>query len=166
MSEKYLPLSVEYINPFLMATTTVFRTMLFTEIQRGELYLKNCCKLDYEISGVIGMSGKAVGTVVVSLSRNAALGAASVLLGERKDVIDAEVIDAIGELTNMIAGSAKVKLESLAMNVSLPNVIIGKNHVIAFPTGVKPIGIPFDSIWGPVAVEVGLSERQVPATVH
>ncbi len=160
MSEKYKPFSVEYINPFLTAVATVFRTMLNTDIERGPLYLKQRRQPETEISGIIGISGLAVGTVVLGVSRGVALGAAEAMLGEKKYEIDADVIDVVGELANMIAGSANSQLEQLAMSISLPNVVIGKNHIVAYPTGATPIGVPFDSKWGPVCIEVGLCEKQ------
>jgi chemotaxis protein CheX len=162
MTQKYAPVRVEYINPFLSAAVSVFRTMLGCELTRGELYLKGHHQPDHEISGIIGMSGKAVGTVVLSLSRDVALSAAEAMLQERHNDIDAEVVDVVGELTNMIAGSAKAKLEQFSMSISLPNVVIGKNHTVAFPTGVTPIGIPFASKWGSVCVDVGLVEKMSP----
>jgi len=155
----YTPVNVEYINPFVTSAVSVFRTMLQCELKRGELYLKGHVQPDHEISGVIGLSGKATGTVVLSLGRDVAISATEVMLGERPDTLDAEVVDAIGELTNMIAGSAKAQLEQFAMSLSLPNVILGKNHTVEFPRGVTPIGIPFDSDWGSICLDVGLCEK-------
>ncbi len=159
MTQKYTPVNVEYVNPFLTSTLTVFRTMLDCEIERGQLYLKGHHSPDHEISGIIGLSGKAVGTVVLSLSREVALGATEAMLGEHHTEINADVVDVVGELTNMIAGSAKAKLEQFAMSISLPNVVIGKNHSVAFPTGVTPFGIPFTTKWGEVCIDVGLCEK-------
>ena len=62
---------------------------------------------------MIGLSGKAQGTVVLGLSREAAISAAEVLLQERPAEINGDVTDAVGELVNIIAGSAKAKLEHL-----------------------------------------------------
>ena len=156
MPHRYTPVKAEYINPFLSATANVFRTMLGQEIARGQPYLKGHHQPDHEISGIIGMSGKAVGTVVLSLSRQAAIGAAGKMLGETPTELNADVVDAVGELTNMIAGNAKAQLEQFSMSISLPSVIIGKNHSVAFPSGVTPIGVPFDCQWGPVCIDVGL----------
>ncbi len=64
--------------------------------------------------------------------------------------------DAIGELTNMIAGSAKAKLEEYELSVGLPNVVTGSGHCINFPTESPPVCIPFECEWGTVVVEVGL----------
>ena len=85
------------------------------------------------------------------------------MLGERPDNLDHDVVDAIGELTNMIAGSDKSHLEQFAMSLSLPNVVMGKNHIVEFPRGITPIGIPFESQWGSVCLVVGLCEKSSDA---
>jgi len=149
-------MNVEHINPFLSATVTVFRTMLKCELVRGQPFLKNGTQPPFDISGIIGLSGAAKGTVVLSLCRESALRAAEAMLGQAPSSIDADVRDAVGELTNMIAGSAKAKLEHLNLSVSLPSVITGKGHCIDFPRSITPVCIPFDCPWGMVAVEVGL----------
>jgi chemotaxis protein CheX len=153
-------MKAEYINPFLTATIAVFDTMLGCTLTRGTPYVKTGSQPEHEVSGVIGLSGKARGTVVLGLGRKSALRAAEELLQERPPEINADVTDAVGELANIIAGGAKAKLEHLAMSVSLPTVITGKHHCVEFPSRVTPICIPFESEWGPVTVEVGLSEQQ------
>jgi chemotaxis protein CheX len=158
-------MNVEYINPFLTSTISVFDTMLSCTLERGAPYLRNSTQPQHEVSGVIGLSGKAQGTVVLGLSRNAALGAAEAMLQERQPEINSDVTDAVGELVNMIAGSAKAKLEHLEMSVSLPTVITGKNHCVEFPTKVTPICIPFTSAWGEITVEIGLREVQADGAV-
>jgi len=151
----------EYINPFLSATVTVFDTMLGCELSRHDPFVKEGFQPEYEISGIIGLSGKAKGTVVLSLNKEAALQAASTLLHEKQTEMSAEVTDAVGELANVIAGQAKAQLEHLAMSVSLPTVVTGTNVSIEFPSGVSPICIPFECSWGKISVEVGLVEQPV-----
>jgi chemotaxis protein CheX len=151
-------MKAEHINPFLTSTINVFKTMLNCPLTRGQPFLKGGAQPEFDVSGVIGLSGTAKGTVVLSFCREAALQAAGHMLGERLESINADVRDAIGELTNMIAGSAKAQLEQFSLSVSLPTVITGKGHCIDFPRQVSPICIPFDSPWGPVAVEVGLTD--------
>jgi chemotaxis protein CheX len=148
---------VEYINPFITSLRRTFETMLGCEARRGALSVKGDCHASHLISGVIGLTGKAVGTVVLSLSEQVALKAASVLLMAEMAAVNEEVLDAVGELTNMIAGAAKAQLEELEMRVSLPNVITGRDHLIHFPSNVTPIVIAFDTDWGPLSVEVGLA---------
>ena len=152
-------MKVEYINPFLTSAISAFETMLGCTLTRGTPYIKNGHQPEHEVSGVIGLSGKAKGTVVLGLGREAAISAAEVMLEERPFEINGDVIDAVGELANIIAGSAKAKLEHLDLSVGLPTVITGKGHCIEFPSQVTPICIPFESKWGPITVEVGLTEQ-------
>lgn len=151
-------MKVEYINPFLSSTISAFDTMLACVLTRGTPYIKNGSQPSHEVSGVIGLSGRAQGTVVVGLGREAALKVAEILLQERPPEINGDVVDAVGELANIIAGRAKSQLEHLDLSISLPSVITGKSHCIQFPTKVTPICIPFESELGPITVEVGLSE--------
>ena len=153
---------VEYINPFVTAVLSVFRTMLNCTLTRGQPFRKANCQPMHEVTGIIGLSGKAKGTVVLSLDREAAMRATEALLGERPFSINADVTDAVGELTNIIAGNAKAQLEQYAMSVSLPTVITGKGHCIDSPRAAPAICIPFDCEWGTVMVEVALVETSPP----
>ncbi|GAB4129018.1 chemotaxis protein CheX [Thermopirellula anaerolimosa] len=151
----------EFINPFITSLNNTFQMMLNCRVRRGDLSLKQDGRSSHEISGVIGLTGKAVGTVVLSLSREVALKAASILLLAETTEIDGDVLDAVGELTNMVAGGAKAQLETYELAVSLPNVVTGKGHEVHFPSNVTPICINFQTDWGPLTLEVGLTP--VPA---
>jgi chemotaxis protein CheX len=153
---------VEYINPFITSLCNAFRTMLDCDVQRGPISLKDNHVPKYPVSGVVGLSGNAVGTVVLSLSEEVALKAASVMLMAEATTLDADVIDAVGELANMVAGAAKSELEEYHLMVSLPNVVTGANHEVRFPSNVRPISVPFTSEWGPLSLEVGFTPVPQP----
>jgi chemotaxis protein CheX len=148
----------EFINPFVSATVNVFQTMLGTTLSRGPLGLKNCHEPTHEVSGLIGVCGKLQGMVVVSVSSATAISATEILLGARPEDLNSDVVDAVGELTNMITGAAKSQLGEYKLSIGLPTVICGKSHSIKFPTGSCPLIVPFDSKLGTVCVEVGLVE--------
>lgn len=154
---------VEYINPFITSLKNTFRTMLGCDAQRGQLNVKNSGHAQHPISGVIGLSGKAVGTVVVSFSREVALRAASTMLMTEATEVNEDVLDAVGELTNMVAGGAKAQLEEFQLMVSLPNVVTGQDHEIHFPSNVTPLCIHFQTPWGPLTLEVGFAPLVQPA---
>ncbi|MCE9605534.1 MAG: chemotaxis protein CheX [Planctomycetia bacterium] len=149
---------VEFINPFVAATSDVFQTMLGRTLTRGPLSMVREHTPMHEVSGLIGLSGACRGMVVVSVGRDTAISAAEAMLGARPEGLDRDVLDAIGELTNMIAGAAKTKLEEYRMTIGLPMVICGKAQAIAFPSQASPIVIPFESDIGPICVQVGLVE--------
>ena len=155
-------MKVEYINPFIKSVANTFNTMLSCEVKRGEICLKSAKNPTYTVSGVIGLSGRAVGTVVLSLPKEIALKAASIMLMMEATEIDDDVLDAVGELTNIIAGGAKAELAEYELAVSLPNVITGREHEIHFPSNVHPICIPFKTDWGEMTLEVGLATVAEP----
>ncbi len=151
-------MKVEFFNPFVLSTVEVFSTMLKCSLTRGQMSLHSNFQPEHDVSGIIGLTGATSGTVIVSLDRQVALSAAGALLGESLNTIDADVIDAVGELTNMIAGKAKSALSHLDMKLAIPTVITGKNHVITFGSKAKTICIPYTCDWGELSVEVGLIE--------
>ena len=151
-------MKVEYINPFLQAIQSVFSTMLGWELERGQIYARDAFQPEHEVSGIISLSGRAAGTVVLSLSRQTALAVAEGMLGEPAKEINANVTDAVGELANMVAGSAKAKLEAWQLKISIPTVITGKSYCIEFPKGVPRICVPFESPAGSLTLEVGFRE--------
>ncbi len=157
-------MKADYINPFLTALASAFDTMLGCSVTRTDLTLKSSNVPTFDVSGIIGLSGKAMGTVVLSVSKNVAVKATSVMLMvSEEDVTDEEIVDAIGELANMVAGAAKSTLEQYELSVSLPTVISGTPHAISFPSNVSPICVRYESDWGPLTLEVGMTS--VPAAV-
>jgi chemotaxis protein CheX len=158
-------MKAEHLNPFVSSTVSVFETMLSCKLTRGKIFIKNKVSPEFEVSGIIGLSGKAAGTVVLSFNRTTALMAAKTLLGEMPDTINADVVDAVGELANMVAGAAKAQLEQFEMSLTIPTVIVGKDFHIEFPSKTPPICIPFECQWGPLTVEVGLVEQEAEVLV-
>lgn len=149
-------MTADFINPFLSATASVFENMLGVKIAREKALLRNAFAPQYEVTGVIGLSGKATGTVTFSLPSEVAIAITEKLLGEKPSTVNAQVTDAIGEVTNMIVGAAKAQLAELNLSLGLPTVIIGRECTIAFPSRAVPIGIPFTCELGPMLVEVGI----------
>ena len=151
------PVSVDYVNPVIQATIDVFRKMLNCKAWRVDLQLKQSTKPLHELSAIIGVSGKATGTYVLSLSKQVSLEILRRMVGIEASEIDADVCDAAGEILNMIAGQTKAKLQKLELSISLPSMITGKDHDIRYPSDVRPICVLFDSEIGPYAIEVGFS---------
>jgi chemotaxis protein CheX len=148
----------EFINPFVSATLNVFQTMLSTTLTRGELSLKKSHAPMHEVCGLIGLAGKCHGMVVVGFGRETALRLAGILLGSKVHELNSDVVDAVGELTNMIAGAAKSQLGQYELSIGLPTVICGKTSTIDFPSNSPSLIIPFDCDMGPICVEVGITE--------
>ena len=159
-------MDVNYINPFIDSVVHVFKTALSCEVQRQNVYLKETSVPSHEVSAVIGLSGKASGVVVLSVSRQIAFQVVKTMLDLDVNELNAEVVDAIGELTNMVAGAAKAQLAQYDMSLGLPSVVAGRNHCVSFPSNVKPICLVFDTPWGPMTLEVGLNLHPAAAGAH
>jgi chemotaxis protein CheX len=154
-------MTAEFVNPVLAAVKSVFESMLACTPRRTGLVLKENMSPRYELSAVIGVSGRVAGTVVLSHSSQTAFAILDRLVGIQTTEITAEVRDAVGELTNMIAGRAKAGLEHLSMTLALPTVVTGKNHVISFGSAAQTICIPYSCAWGEFTLEVGLVEHNL-----
>jgi len=153
-------MKAEYINPFITSTSEVFKTMVGIEPARGELYIKSEDSLRYDISGVIGLAGQASGFVVISMTEELAFKVLENFLGEAKTEMDDDVMDAIGEILNMIAGGAKqiFSKQGIRFKISIPNVVVGKDHKIGKQRNVKCIGMTFIVGDDTFVIEVAMTE--------
>lgn len=149
-------MDVTIVNPFISSAIETFKTMLDEKIIPAKPYVKKDKVNLYDVSGIIGISGKAQGSIALSFSKNAALKVVSRMLGYQLKVIGPELSDGIGELTNIIVGYAKKDLTRLALSISLPNVIVGKHHMLKAPMEVATMVVPFTSGMGEFAMEVTL----------
>ena len=149
---------VEFINPFIIAVSKTLETMVGCKVTREPPQVKKCRSALYPVSGIIGLSGVVVGTVVLTMSEALALKSASAMLMDDYTEMNDDVFDAVGELTNVIAGNAKAQLEDYKLNLSLPNVIFGKDAELRFPERCQPISIPFQTDFGPMAIEIGFTD--------
>lgn len=148
-------MKVELINPFVSATVHVFKTMFSTELKRGQVYLRKPDQSHGGVSGVIGLSGQALGTAAVIVSDDTAIKITERFLGMEITEVNEDVVDCIGEVINMVAGNAKAQMEQYNLSISLPSIVRGKDHIIEFPSNVTPICIPFTSDIGDLMVQIG-----------
>jgi chemotaxis protein CheX len=150
---------VEHINPFVVATMETFRTMMKTEIRPGKVTLKKDSKLLSDVSGIIGLSGGAKGSVILSFPRIAALKVVSEFVGMKVLALDDMVTDAIGELANIVAGAAKRDLAQYKINISLPTVVIGAGHEVGGPKDIIPMLVPFETPFGEFSLIVSFKSE-------
>lgn len=148
----------DILNPFLAATGEVFRTMAGLEPRRGTPRLKGSEDACFDVSGVVGLTGQVQGFVALSFGRSAAFHVVGAFRGEAVAAVDEEVKDAVGELTNMVAGGAKRTLAEAGydLRISIPSVIVGPGHTISRPRGVPCFEIPFETEAGSFSVELCL----------
>ncbi len=150
-------IKAEHINPFIGATIETFSSMVRTAIKPGKISLASQRTMPFDASGIIGISGGAKGSVSLSFPKNSALKIVSAFAGEEVKSLDSLVVDAIGELANIIVGYAKKDLIQYKINISLPTVVIGENHQLQGSREVTPILVPFDSDLGAFSLVVSFT---------
>jgi len=153
-----MPISIraEHVNPFILSNLETFSKMVGVEAKPGKPILKQDARLDYDISGIIGLSGKVIGTVALSFPESTALAVCNKFMSANLKEMNAEILDAVGELINIVAGNAKKGLTEFNIEISLPSVIVGKNHRIVEPKGSVGFVIPFASPLGNFHMAVSL----------
>jgi chemotaxis protein CheX len=73
--------------------------------------------------------------------------AVSGLLMEEHKAVDAQVVDGVGEITNVIAGGLKTRLSNtnwMIGNITVPSVILGSHYNISYSKGIEYCGVTFE----------------------
>ena len=92
------------------------------------------------VTGMIGMSGKSTGFLTVTMPEHVAMLSVSGLLQDEFTKINSQVVDGVGELTNIICGGMKSRLSNtpwMLENITIPSVILGNNYQISYSKGIE-----------------------------
>lgn len=138
-------MDVKYMNPFIIATQVVFKTMLGIEVKMGKPVLKQTRQTNGDVTGIMGLAGDQRGTLCISFRKEGALHVYNTLMGDGCEEINADVIDAIGELTNIISGQARKEFEKSNINLkaAIPMVVVGNEVEMNFITTLPIVSLPF-----------------------
>jgi len=148
---------VEFINPFITSLLNVLNTMAQVELTPGKPRLKKDDKAKGDISGIMGMmSTQTKGSFALTFDESLALAIMNNMLGEKPAKIDAEVIDMVGEITNMVTGGAKRLLadKGFDFDMSTPIVVSGKGHTVTHKTEGPKLLLPLTSAFGSASIEI------------
>lgn len=152
------------IAPFVECIRMVFRRTAKVDVRVLRPYVKredggSGVAGKYAVFGIIGFSGGITGVVTVSLARDAAERVVEMLSGAPEAVGTPAFADAVGELANMVSGSAKSKLGYEA-RITVPSVVIGDQCTVKTPRGMPCVVIPCDGPFGEFAVEVCIKSSE------
>lgn len=155
-----------YITPFMTSIQNVFSTMFQLPVEIGEPSIKTDKNATHDVSGIIGVSGEMVGTIVLSMPKDAAVSIVALFTGTEMETDSDDFADAIGELVNMISGNAKAEFQRKGVMISCPSVVIGKDHRVSSASGTVCVKIPCQTDCGEVVLEVALREVNENAQVQ
>ena len=144
-------MNVKFLNPFVSAAHDILSMEFHETVQRGELRLENGSYQTDEVTVIISLVGAVDGTVFFGMSKDSAIQFASVLMGEKFDVLNELVQSGIAELGNVITGQASMRLAEAGFesNISTPSLIIGSGasiSTLAYPRLVVPLTTKIGSL--------------------
>jgi chemotaxis protein CheX len=148
-------MDVRYINPFLTAVGLVFKTTAEMSVGMGSPYLKHT-RQDLQdvfcVAAIIELTGVTEGTVAMRFSKPVVKALVKSLTGESPPTMNADCLDALGEVANMVVGNAKANFPLAGTTISTPKVSLTD------PLDKPPVLVmPFESAAGKVLIEVHLS---------
>jgi chemotaxis protein CheX len=101
-----------------------------------------------KITGMIGVHGKVSGFITLNMTDRIAIRAVNSLLQENYTELNAQVVDATGEITNMVVGGIKSALAPTKwafLQMTVPSVIVGQGYSIAYARGLEFLNVIFEN---------------------
>lgn len=120
---------MEYKNIITEAVIDIFSSMVLLDVAIIEAGPSGPMEGPM-ISGMIGLAGDLQGTVLIHLPAPVAIAITNAFLGLEINAVDDDVKDAIGELTNMVAGGIKFLIPGKDQDIELaiPSVVCGQSY--------------------------------------
>ncbi len=151
-------MKVDYINPFLEALINVLKQLGVKNVKRGDISRKGDMVTAIDITSVIGIIGDVRGNISYSFSQETAKKiVALMMMTTNIQELDYIGRSAIGELSNMITGTAASILEDkgILIDISPPSIIFGK-EVTLIISRIQTISIIIETSLGNMEVNIGL----------
>jgi chemotaxis protein CheX len=156
-------MNVEYINPFIEASKNVLKGAANIEVTLGKLYMKTSPYLSDSVAIIVGVTGKIIGQVTFSISKELACKIAScMMMGMPVNELDEMSKSALAELGNMIMGNTATIFYGKGMKIDItpPTILTGDN--MQFSTNkTTNVTVPIIlSIGGVIEIDVSFLENK------
>ncbi|WHH61352.1 chemotaxis protein CheX [Petroclostridium sp. X23] len=123
-------MNVEYINPFIVASTKIISETTGLTPKLGKVYVKDIPYNGGNVLVLIGLTGKISGCAVITFSTEVACKIASaMMMGVVVTELDEMAKSALGELCNMILGSTATLFsqKGISIDITPPTIMTGDN---------------------------------------
>lgn len=149
------------ISTLTGVTKEVFETMVFRELSSATPIEGQALRPPSNVVGTVGFAGSRKGLVAFYSTLDGARNIAGAMLGMDPREVNGELADAIGEITNMIAGSFRTKMaaEGQSWAISVPTVTMGSDFYITTHVHGRRVLIPFKMQDDEIFVELILNEQ-------
>ncbi len=153
-------MKAEHINSFYQATQEVFQLMLDLDVSRGDLRIIEDLVSNREANVLLGITGDLQGSILFSFDDDTVLKMVHIMSGIEMKEIDNFVSSALGEVANIISGSAATNLTShnYICDITPPQIFIGKHKSLSL-ANKKTLQLPLITNIGAFDVNISLAEK-------
>lgn len=155
----------DVVSAICGATADVFSTMLGLELTPEAARSENGSATPLDgVVALIGLAGDWVGTAMIYCSAEFACRLCTQLLMTEAPSVNEEVLDAVGEVTNMIIGNVKTVIEEVVgpLGLSVPTVVFGHNFTTRNPGTSTWTVVPFRCEAETMTIKIHLAPAAEP----
>ena len=140
----------------VLAVRDVFSSMLMMELESGTPIFGKGCEITSNITSMLGFGGGIKGVLAIHCPASVALGITGTFLGMDVEELNDDVKDAIGELSNMVAGNLKIVFAKAGIDIklSIPTSVIGESYHTSGLFGAMRTVVPFTNDFGSFWIEL------------
>ncbi|MEK6681267.1 MAG: chemotaxis protein CheX [Nitrospirota bacterium] len=147
----------EYIEPLLISTMKVLANVMQSELRMGDVSLIRPAEIKSDIAVIIKLEGDSTGGIIVNMGRETALNICNVMTGEKFKTLTPLALDAISELTNMIAGNATSAINDLGFDFKiLPPSSLTKEEMITGAPWLEIFQVPLLTRCGEIKINIAM----------
>lgn len=150
------------IDRIAAAVREIFSTMVMMDISMGPATDRGMDMHRASVTGMVGLAGTRRGVLAIHTPDAVAMAITANFLGAAVTAINDDVLDAIGEVSNMLGGSVKSILDEggNGIQLSLPSIIYGEEYSFQQHTEYEVLSLPFSGAAGEFQVEIQLAREK------
>lgn len=153
-------MNVDFINPFLMAATSILRDMCQINTKMGTPYVKTNEFASESVIIIIGVTGELRGQVIIGLPITVAYDIASRMIMMPITEMNELSMSALSELGNMILGNAATILstKNIGIDITPPTLCQGTMSIASMYA--KNICVPLSYEDGSKTIELDVALKR------
>ena len=155
------PIPDDLLDTLISSTQEVFEKMVYRELSPKMPIQGEALRPRSNVVGTVAFAGSRSGVVAFYSTTEVAMEIAGAMLGIASSEVNGEMPDAIGEVTNMIAGTFRTRMAASepAWAISVPTVTIGSDFYTKYVSDVRRALCPFSMAGSEVFVELILTQQ-------
>jgi chemotaxis protein CheX len=149
------------VDLLIESAREVFEMMVMCQLESGTPIEGDALRPKSNVVGTISFAGSESGVVAFYSTMDGARQIAGNMLGLPPAEVNGEMPDAIGEITNMIAGALRTKMTDAGhpWAISIPTVTIGSDFYTRYVSDVSRVLCPFKMDEHHICVELILMKN-------